>query len=204
MIISGSVEHACTSIIIASSILMYLGITLAEYLAFNNCVTSWSISCVTEVVLGGKKMISVLINAGTSVWAGQLLTMNATLSFWARNFQSKSFIQYVKISVFIQLFGCAFYWHSKDLTFLNYLRFLLFPMRSNSSFSPVALVVHIQVSLTLLGLPSIPVSPFNSRVLLGSAWKKRLNSSAVKISSNLYLDNSGWQMTFLAGCSHSW
>ena len=77
----------------------------------------------------------------------------------------------------------------KDFTFLKHLRFLLFPITSNSSFSPVALAVLIRVGLTLLCLPPMYFSPFRSRVLLGSAWKKRPNSSMLKMSCKVYLDS---------------
>ena len=60
-------DHDCSSIIIAPSIvmfvnflsesitLMYLRITLVRYLAFNDCITPWSISCVTKVVFWRQK-----------------------------------------------------------------------------------------------------------------------------------------------------
>ena len=141
-----------------------------------------------EVVFGGRKMRSMSVNPGTSGYARRLSTMDATLRFWAKNFQSKCFIQSVKMSVPTYLFGCVLYWHGKDLTFLKHLGFLLFPMTSNGNFLPVALTTHILVSLTLC-LQPLHFSSFNSRVLFGSVWKKRPNSSVLKISSNLYLDN---------------
>lgn len=59
MVISGSVDHHCSSIITASSIvmlgnsflqsiaLMYLWVISVRYLAFNNSITPWSIGFVT-------------------------------------------------------------------------------------------------------------------------------------------------------------
>ena len=79
--------------------------------------------------------------------------------------------------------------HGKDFTFLKHLGFLLFPTTRNSSFSPVALAALISVSLTFLCLPPVHFSPFRSRVLFGSAWEKRPNSSALKLSCKLYLDS---------------
>ena len=138
--------------------LIYLRITLVRYFAFNDRITPSSIGYVTEVVFGGKEMRSMTVNPGTSGCAGQLLIMNAILRFWTRNIRSKCFIQSLKISVSIQLFGCPLHWHGKDFAFLKHLEFLLFPMTSNGSFSPVALTVHIPVSLTLLCLPSLHFS----------------------------------------------
>ena len=62
-------------------------------------------------------------------------------------------------------------------------------MTSTTSFLHRVHVALISVSLTLLCLSPVHISPFNSRVLFESAWKKKLNSSALKISYNLYPDS---------------
>ena len=79
--------------------------------------------------------------------------------------------------------------HGKDFTFLKHLAFFTFIMTSTTSFLHRVHVALISVSLTLLCLSPVHISPFNSRVLFESAWKKKLNSSALKISYNLYPDN---------------
>ena len=73
MVISSSVDHDCSSIIIASSIVMFANslsesialicfrITLVWYLAFNDRITPWSIVCVTEVVFSNEKMRSIAL-----------------------------------------------------------------------------------------------------------------------------------------------
>ena len=72
-------------------------------------------------------------------------------------------------------------------------------MTGNGSFLPVSLTTHLPVSLALLCLPPLHFSPFNSRVLLGSLSKQRPNSSALKISSNLYFDNMVGRWVSLQG-----
>ena len=62
--------------LLESMVLMCFRITLARYLAFND-----RIECVTEVVLGGKKMTSMAIKSGQCGCLEQLLTVNATLQF---------------------------------------------------------------------------------------------------------------------------
>ena len=128
------------------------------------------------------------VNPGACECAWQLSTINCTLWFWARNFWSNCFIQSVKISESIQLFLCALYIHGKDVTFLKHLGFLAFPMASSGNFTPAVFAALSPVCLTLLCLSPMYFSRFSSRVLFGSAWK-RLNSSALKISCNLYLDS---------------
>ena len=150
------------------------------------------------------------VNPGACECAWQLSTINCTLWFWARNFWSNCFIQSVKISESIQLFLCALYihgkdvtflkhlgflafpmassGHGKDVTFLKHLGFLAFPMASSGNFTPAVFAALSPVCLTLLCLSPMYFSRFSSRVLFGSAWK-RLNSSALKISCNLYLDS---------------
>ena len=73
MVISSSVDHDSSSIIIASSIVMfansllelialiYFRITLVWHLAFNDRITRWPIVCVTEVVFGNEKMRSIAL-----------------------------------------------------------------------------------------------------------------------------------------------
>ena len=86
-------------------------------------------------------------------------------------------------------FCCALNSHRRDLTFLEHLGFLLYPITSNGSFLFVALPAHIPVSLTLLCWP-LHFFSFISRVLFCSDWKKRTNSSELQISSNLFIDNT--------------
>ena len=62
-------------------------------------------------------------------------------------------------------------------------------MTGSASFSPTALAALFPVSLTLLCLPPVYFSPFNSRILFGSTQKKRPNSSELNISCNFYLDS---------------
>ena len=126
---SDSVDNDCLSIIIASSIvifgnsllesiaLMYLKVNLVQYLAFKDRIARWSISCVTEVVFGDKKMRNITVNPGICGCAGELSTINAT-------YDSES----------IQPFVCALYIHSKDFTFLKHVGFLAFAMTSSGSF----------------------------------------------------------------------
>ena len=100
--------------------------------------------------------------------------MNATLPFWARNFGSKKcFIKSVKISTSIQLLGCAFYGDGKNLCFWSISDFCSFQWQ-------VTVIFYLSVSLTFSPLR---FSRFNSWVLFGSAWKKKSNSWALKISS---------------------
>ena len=98
MVMSGSVDHGCSSIMMESSmvvlgnsslksiVLMYLRITLRitfdYYLAFKDHITPWSIyhldlvtRCVTQVVFWGKKMRSMAINPGPCGCLGQLSTI---------------------------------------------------------------------------------------------------------------------------------
>lgn len=188
----GSVNHSRSNIIMASSMVMfgnsmlesialkYLQVALAQNFAFNDRITPWSMGCVTKVLFGGKTMRSIAINPGICRCTGQLSTINAILRLFT-NFWSK------KVCESIQLFVCALCIHSKDFTFLKHLGILAFLMRSSGNFSPAALAALIPVNLTLLCLLPVHFSPFNSRVLFGSAWRKILNSSALKISLTLYL-----------------
>ena len=98
-------------------------------------------------------------------------------------------IQSVKISESIRLFVCALYICDKHFTFLKPLRALDFPVTTCGSFPSAALVTFISVNLTLLCLPPVHISPFNSRVLFGSFSKKKTNSSGLKIFYILYLDS---------------
>ena len=92
-VVSGNADHDCSSMAITSSIvifdnslldsqaLMYLQITFARYVVFNDRIIPLSIGCATEVVFGGKKMRSTAVKSGTCGWAGQLSTIDATLRF---------------------------------------------------------------------------------------------------------------------------
>ena len=91
MVVSRSSDHVCWRIIMAYSMMMfgnsllesvafmYLRITLAQYLAFNNCITLCSIDFVTEVVFGAKKMRPMAVNRSTCKGTGRLLRINANL-----------------------------------------------------------------------------------------------------------------------------
>ena len=70
--------------------------------------------------------------------------------------------------------------------FLKPLRFLAFPMTSSSSFLLSALAALIPYILTLLCLSLVHFSLFYSRVLFESSWKKKPNSSTLKITWSLY------------------
>ena len=130
MVVSDNVNHDCSSIIKASSMvifgnsllesltLIYLWITLARYLAFIDRITPWSIGCFREVVFEDKKMRSMAVNLGKYGCAGQLSTINSILRFW-----SDCFIQSVKISESIQLFVCALYIYGTDFIYLIHFGF---------------------------------------------------------------------------------
>ena len=154
MVISSSVDHDCSSIIIASSIVMfanslsesialiYFRITLVWYLSFNDRITPWSIVCVTEVVFGNEKIRSVALG------------VQGNYQLWILPYSSEPGISNSSIlsnlwrSLCLSSFLVSFVLTWQGLTFLKYLGYLLFPMTNNDSFSRLALVAHILVSLT--------------------------------------------------------
>ena len=117
-----------------SMTLMYLRITFAQYLVFNDYITPWFIGCVTEVVFGGKNWDIWLSNQahvdGQDNYQIQVLLNDCEpeifdLAVWSILWRilnpSNSFV--VPCTCMVK-------------TVLKYLGFLHFPMKSSGSFSP--------------------------------------------------------------------
>ena len=88
-------------------------------------------------MFGGKKMRSMTVNPSICGFAGLLLTKK--MLFY--DSELRTFDPTVWFNVWtesIQLFVCALNMHSKEFTFLKYLKFLAFPMTISGSFSPAA------------------------------------------------------------------
>ena len=118
--------------------------------AFNERIIPWSMGCVTEVVLGGRKINSTHSRCSTCGWAFQLLMINAIFRLSLPNFRSSSWTHSSNISYDIQLLNWDRHRQSKCFIPLKHLGFCDFPIAKIGSLSPKALPAASPVKRTLL------------------------------------------------------
>ena len=121
--------------------------------------------CVTEVVLGGRKINSTHSRCLTCGWALQLSMINVIFCLSLSNFRSSSQTHSSNSSDDIQLFNWDRY-RPVCFTPLKHLGFCDFPMTKIGSLSPKALPAASPVKRTLLCFPSEYFSLLKCMVLL--------------------------------------
>ena len=143
--------------------------------------------CVTDVVLCGRKINSTHSRCSTCGWTLHLLMINATFRLLLPNFRSSLWTHSSNNSDDIQLFNWVLYRQSKCFAPLKHLGFCDFPMTKIGSLSsPKVLPAAWPVKCTLLCFLPQHFWLLKCMVLLGKLWWNKSNSSASKISSNVY------------------
>ena len=106
-----------------------------SFIAFKARMIPWSIGCIWDVVLGGRKINSTHLRFSICGWAVQLLMIKTIFLLDTANFRSSSCTQSSKSSPDIQLFCWARYRHGKVLIPLKRHGLTDFPMTNIWSLS---------------------------------------------------------------------